>query len=157
MSANWLVMICQLSQVGRSIVQCKFVCLADHSGFFGKIAARSFRVLKLSRQDRSAILGKILPIFHSFSAYFPPMVPHPIPHVYGFPYFHLFLPIICLKWYTILVINSNIVPICCFLHTCLLILPIFRLTFRPISAGPVCRDVAKTGKFLLKGPRSVGK
>ena len=39
-----------------------------------------------ARQDKTAILGEISPIFRSFSAYFPPMVPH-LPflslHVYG--------------------------------------------------------------------------
>ena len=55
------------------------------------------------------------------------MVPHPCYKLkYGthllfsthmfteFDYFCLFLPIFRLKWYPILVINSNIVPICCF-------------------------------------------
>ena len=58
-----------------------------------------------SQQDKTAILGEILPIFSSFSTYFLPMVPQPppfYPHVYGI---HLFPPIFCLKWYPILVIN----------------------------------------------------
>ena len=45
------------------------------------------------QQDKTAILGEISPIFHSFYTYFPPMVPHlPFfrPHVYGI---HLFPPI----------------------------------------------------------------
>ena len=53
-----------------------------------------------SRQDKTAILGEISPIFRSFSAYFPPMVPHPpflSPHVYGIrlfpPIFFYFPPI----------------------------------------------------------------
>ena len=58
-----------------------------------------------------------------------------------------FLPIFCLKWYPILVINSSMGPICCFSAHMLTLsffclysahfLPIFRLTFFPYSAGPV--------------------
>ena len=59
--------------------------------------------------------------FCLFSAYFPPMVPHLTflrPHVYRIclfpPISAHFLYIFCLKWYPILVINSNMVPICYF-------------------------------------------
>ena len=67
-----------------------------------------------ARQDKMVILGKISPIFRSFSTYFLSMVPHPLffcPHVYRI---HLFSPIFCLKWYPILVKNSSRVPICSF-------------------------------------------
>ena len=74
-----------------------------------------------SRQDKTAILGEILPIFRLFSAYFLPMVPHPTflsPHVYrihlSLPISIYFLPIFLLKWYPILAINSSMEPICCF-------------------------------------------
>ena len=54
--------------------------------------------------------AKFSPIFRSFSADFPPMVPHPPffrPHVYRFRLFSAYFPLI------------------------------FRLKFRPFSAGPV--------------------
>ena len=85
-----------------------------------------------------------LPIFHSFLAHFRPMVPHlPFfgPHAYGIclfpPISVYFPPILYLKWYPILVINSSMEPIWCFSPACLRILPIFHLTFCPYSAGPV--------------------
>ena len=101
--------------------------------------------ITVSRQDRTAVLGGILPIFSSFLADFLPMVPHPLffhPHVYKFclfpPVSANFLPIFCLKWYPILFINSSMVPHLPFPPpTCLRILPIFRLTFHSFSAGPV--------------------
>ena len=109
--------------------------------------------------------AKCSPIFRSFSADFPPMVPHlPFfrPHVYGLclfpPIFHLFSayfrlffanfqPIFRLKWYPILIINSSMLPICHFAQNLRIspifrlfsahFEPIFRLKFRPFSAGPV--------------------
>ena len=81
----------------------------------------SLSFFNISRQDKTAILGEISPIFRSFSAYFPPMVSHlPFlsPHVYGIclfpPISVYFPPIFCLKWYPILVINSSMEPIFCF-------------------------------------------
>ena len=49
------------------------------------------------------------------------------------------LPIFCLKWYPILVINWSMEPICCFSAHMFTVSayfpPIFRLTFSPYSAG----------------------
>ena len=117
---------------------------------------------RTARQDRKAILGEISPIFRSFSANFLHMVPHGVPffhpHVYEL---NLFLPIFCLKWYPILVINSSMVPICCFsahmftdsayfpsmFHSfSAYFLPIFRLTFRPFL--PVLSSISRGTKML---------
>ena len=78
-----------------------------------------------------------------FSVHFPAMVPHPPffhPHVYGF---RLFLPIFCLKWYPILVINTRtvilggILPIFCSFSADFLPmvphLPFFRLCSAQVS------------------------
>ena len=95
-------------------------------------------------------------IFHLFSAY----VPHPpffYPHVYRIC---LFLPIFCLKWYPILVINSSMVPICCFsvyIFTDSVYFPpcsnhfppIFHLTFCPFSPVLSCRELTPTSWLLM--------
>ena len=90
-----------------------------------------------ARQDKTAIFGEISPIFHSFSAYFPPMVPHPPTCLWITPISAYFSPIFRL-WYPILIINSSICcPFAVFPPTCLRILLIFRLKFRLFSARPV--------------------
>ena len=70
-----------------------------------------------TRQDKTAILGEISPIFRSYSAYFPPMVPH--------PYYKL----------------KHMLPICRFsahMFTDFAYFPlIFRLKFCLFSARPV--------------------
>ena len=86
------------------------------------------------------------------------MVPHPLffrTHVYGI---RLFPPIFRLKWYPILVINSQAWnPFAVFPPTCLHFLPIFcpysthfppifRLTFSPYSAGPVLPGIVQIFK-----------
>ena len=117
------------------------------------------RTLLATRQDKMAILGEILPIFRSLSAYFPHMVPHlPFlsPHVYGIRLFLsiyvYFPPIFCLKWYPILAINSSMEPICCFsahmFTDSAYFLLIFHLTFCPYSAGPVLLGIPKLQSLL---------
>ena len=119
----------------------------------------------LSRQDRTAILGKIFTyfplIFHRFSAdgtpsaVFPPTCLQITPisayfclfSTYFLPISAYFLPIFHL-WYPILIINSSMLPICrfsahMFTDSAYFLLfsahfpPIFCLKFRPFSAGPV--------------------
>ena len=98
------------------------------SSFLGAVS------LKQPFTHRQRFISSLLPVFHfilpgktkqrfwvqfrSFSAHFLPMVPHFShfsAHMFTeFAYFCLLLPIFRLKWYPILVINSSMVPICCF-------------------------------------------
>ena len=71
-------------------------------------------IFNTSRQDKMAILGKILPILCSFSAYGTPSAIFKPTCLWNLPFSLLFLPIFCLKRYPILVINSNMEPICYF-------------------------------------------
>ena len=106
-----------------------------------------------SRQDKTAILGKISPIFRSFSAYFPPMVPNPPTCLRITPISAYFSPIFRL-WYPTLIINSSI---CCSLPfavlppTCLQILLIFRLfsAYFPPKIPPIFRPSCLAGLGVI--------
>ena len=98
-----------------------------------------------SRQDRTAILGKIFTyfplIFCRFSAdgtpsaVFPPTCLRIMPiSAYFRLFFTYFLPIFCL-WYPILIINSSMLPISCFsAHMFTDVYGYFPLIFRSFSA-----------------------
>ena len=71
------------------------------------------------QQDKMVILGETSPIFifiifHLFSAYGTPSAVFPPTCLWNLPISIYFPPISCLKWYPILVINSSMLPICCF-------------------------------------------
>ena len=100
------------------------------------------RTLSTKRPGKTEwrFLAKFLPIFHTFSTDFPPMVPQPPffhPHVYGLrlfpPIFCLFLPIFRL-WYPIFIINSSMLPICRFSAHMFTDFANFQLIFRLFSA-----------------------
>ena len=116
-----------------------------------------FEVLQCSsksRQDKTAILGKISPIFRSFSAYFPPMVTHPPTCLRIAPISAYFSPIFRL-WYPILIINSSICcPFAIFPPTCLRILLIFRLfsAYFPPKILPIFRPSCLAGNLLSAQP-----
>ena len=125
------------------------------------------KIIFHTRQDKTAILGEISPIFRSFSTYFPPMVPHPPTCLRIMPISAYFSPIFCL-WYPILIINSSICcPFAVFPPTCLRILlifrlfsayfpPIFRLKFRLFSARPVLPGCIYYTHKTLTMKQSVG-
>ena len=112
----------------------------------GPVLASKWSVCHLNRRQNMIVPGKTKRRFCLFSAYFPPMVPHPPffhPHVYGI---HLFPPIFCL--FSAYFLPHPCYKLAVFPPTCLWILPIFhlysphflpifRLTFFLFSAGPV--------------------
>ena len=98
-----------------------------------------------TRQDKMAILGEILPIFRlwypicRFSA-----------HMFmEFAHFCLFLPIFCLKWYPILVINSSMITICHFSAHMFTDSTYFLPNLPPIFAGPALPGIGHVCQVLL--------
>ena len=97
-----------------------FLSMVPHPPFFRPYVYR-LRLFPPISAYFPPIFCLFLPIFRLFSAYFPPVVPHPyykLKHVTHFP------PT-CLRILLIFRLFSAHFP------------PIFRLKFRPFSAGPV--------------------
>ena len=86
-----------------------------------------FRDYLGAQQDKTAILGEISPIFHSFSTNFPSMVPHPCYKLKHGTHLSFFHPHVCRL--------SYFLPM--FAH----FPPIFCLTFRPFSLVLSCQEV----------------
>ena len=134
MHGQFIVLLCVLCYI-YNLICCIYRSVCSIYSF--KESCLSFIYAFSPRQDQTVILGEISPIFRIFSTYGTPLAVFLPTCLTEFAYFRLFLPILCLKWYPILVINSSMVPICCFSAHMFTDSVYFLPNLPPIFAGPV--------------------
>ena len=114
-------------------------------------------IISATRQDKTAILGEISPIFRSFSTYFPPMVLHlPFfhPHVFGiclFPPISAYFPPKMVPHPCYKLTHGTHLPICCFsahmFTDSAYLPPMFRSFSAYFSPGLSCLVICLAGGF----------